>query len=217
MTATQPLFIMISKTDTGMARFIRIFSRYHYNHVSMTLDPNLRNWCSFARYHLDAPLYGGFVKEPVERFFCNSGDAKVRIFRLDVSSERAHRIEQLFLQAGRKETRLIYNYLDAMASIMDLKIAIANSYTCLSFACAVIGRQFRRIEDLNKALEPNLFYEGSLAKLVPDSGSREDSYFEPIGFFKGNWHSARQMVLVTFRFLRHRRWDFVDQKLARHR
>ena len=124
---------------------------------------------------------------------------------------------QLFLQAGRKETRLIYNYLDAMASIMDLKIAIANSYTCLSFACAVIGRQFRRIEDLNKALEPNLFYEGSLAKLVPDSGSRDDSYFEPIGFFKGNWHSARQMVLVTFRFLRHRRWDFVDQKLARHR
>lgn len=213
MTATRPLYIMISSTDTGMARFIRTFSRYPYNHVSMTLDPDLRNWCSFARYHQDAPFYSGFIKEPVERFYCNSGDANVRIFRLDIPKERARRIEQLFLQAGRKETRLIYNYFDALASVMNLKIAISGSYTCLSFACAVIGRQYRHIEDLNNALEPHLFYEGSLAELVPDSGSREDTFFQPIGLMKGYWCSAKQLALVTARFIRHRRGDFVDQKL----
>lgn len=210
---TRDLYIMISQTDTGMARFIRTFSRYPYNHVSMTLDPSLRNWCSFARYHQDAPFYSGFIREPVERFFANSGDAHVRIFRVPIPVEKARRVEQLFLQAGRKETRLIYNYFDAMASVLGLKIAIAGSYTCLSFACAVIGRQYRHIEDLNNALEPNLFYEGSLVQLVPDSGSREDTFFQPIGFVKGNWRSAKQLALVTARFIRHRRGDFVDQKL----
>lgn len=207
------LYVMISQTDTAMARLIRTLSRYPYNHVSMTLDPEFRSWCSFARYHQDAPFYSGFIKEPVERFLAKTGDAHVRIFRLEITKDKARRIEQLFLQAGRKETRLIYNYFDAAASVLNLKIAIAGSYTCLSFACAVIGRQYRQIEDLNDALEPNLYYEGSLADLVPDSGSREDTYFQPIGFVRGNWRSAKQLALVTARFLRHHRGDFVDQKL----
>lgn len=213
MTDGRYLYIMISRTDTGMARFIRIFSRYPYNHVSMTLDPSLRSWCSFARYHQDAPFYGGFIQEPVERFLANSGDANVRIFRLEIPQERAGRIERLFLHAGKKETRLVYNYFDAMASILNLKIAIAGAYTCLSFACAVIGRQYRRIKDLNNALEPHLYYNGSLAQLVPDSGSREDNFFRPIGFVRGNWRSAKQLGLVIARFIRHRRVDLVDENL----
>jgi len=221
MADTRNLYVMISRTDTGMAQFIRTFSRYPYNHVSLTLDPSFRTWCSFARYHQDAPFYSGFIKEPVERFFAGSGDANVRIFRLEIPREQARRIEQLFLQAGRKETRLIYNYFDAVASILNLKIAIAGSYTCLSFACAVIGKQYRHIEDLNDALTPNLYYEGSLADLVPDSGSREDVFFQPIGFMRGNWRSAKQLALVTARFIRHRRVDMVDKNLyparyARH-
>lgn len=213
MSDARYLYVMISQTDTAMARLIRTLSRYPYNHVSMTLDPEFRSWCSFARYHQDAPFYSGFIKEPVERFLAKTGDAHVRIFRLEITKDKARRIEQLFLQAGRKETRLIYNYFDAAASVLNLKIAIAGSYTCLSFACAVIGRQYRQIEDLNDALEPNLYFEGSLADLVPDSGSREDTYFQPIGFVRGNWRSAKQLALVTARFLRHRRGDFVDQKL----
>ena len=215
------LYVMISSTDTGMARFIRTFSRSSYNHVSMTLDPTLRNWWSFARYHQDAPFYGGFIKEPVERFYGNTGDAHVRIFRIEITQERSRRIQHLFVQAGRKETRLIYNYFDAIASVVNQKIAIAGSYTCLSFACAVIGRQYRKIEDLNAALEPHLYYEGSLAQLAPDSGNREDGYFQPIGRLKGNLLSAKQLALVTARFIRRRRVDLVDQKLyparyARH-
>ena len=213
MSQSRYLYIMISRTDTGIAQCIRAFSGYPYNHVSMTLDPSLRNWVSFARYHRDAPFYSGFIKEPVERFLAETGDANVRIFRLELPRERVKRIEQLFLQAGRKETRLIYNYFDAMASLFDKKIAIAGSYTCLSFACAVIGKQYRQIEDLDKALEPNLFYAGSLAGLVPDSGSREDIFFQPIGFTQGNWRSAKQLALVTARFIRHRRVDLVDKNL----
>lgn len=213
MTDTRFLYVMISRTDTGMARFIRSCCQYPYNHVSLTLDPSLRSWCSFARYHKDAPFYSGFIKEPVERFYDGTGDAHVRIFRIAVPREQASRIERLFLQAGRRETRLIYNYFDAMASILNKKVAISGSYTCLSFACAVIGRQYRKIEALNNALEEHLYYEGSLASLVPDSGCREDRFFQEIGLARAYWHSAKQLGLVTARFIRHRKVDFVDKNL----
>ena len=213
MKHTRYLYIMISRTETGMARFIRTCTQYPYNHVSLTLDPTLRTWYSFARYHRDAPFYSGFIREPVERFLADTGDASVRIFRLEIPVERARRIEQLFLQAGRPETRLIYNYFDAAASTLRLKIAIAGSYTCLSFACAILGRQYRKISDLDRALTPNLFYTGSLNALAPDSGIRTDKYFQPIGLAEGSAKSMKQLGLVTIRFLRRRFGDLVEQKL----
>lgn len=211
MRQSRTLYVMISRTATQMAKFIRKCSNYPYNHVSITMDPTLRNWYSFARYHQDAPFYSGFIREPVERFFAEGNDASVRIFRLDIPAERARRIEQLFLQAGRPETRLMYNYFDAAASVLGLKIAIAGSYTCLSFACAVLGRQYRRIKDLDTALSPQLFYEGSLNALVPDSGNRSDTFFQPIGLAKGSAKSLRQLATVTVRFIRHRFGDLVEQ------
>lgn len=213
MAQSRDLYIMISRTETGIAKFIRTFTQYPYNHVSLTLDPALRNWYSFARYHKDAPFYSGFIKEPVERFYDQTGDASVRIFRLEIPQERARRIEQLFLQAGRPETRLIYNYFDAAASVLRLKIAIGGAYTCLSFACAILGRQYRQISDLDEALTPNLFFEGNLRELVPDSGKRDDQFFESVGFALGTAKSFKQLGTVTVRFIRHRFGDLVEQKL----
>lgn len=212
MRPTRPLYVMISRTATHMAKFIRKCSRYPYNHVSLTLDPNFRTWYSFARYHKDAPFYSGFIREPVERILAE-GDVDVRIFCLEIPEEHARRIEQLFSQAGQPETRLMYNYFDAAASVLGLKIAIAGSYTCLSFTCAILGRQYRRIADLDTALATGLIYHGSLQALVPDNGHRSDPYFRPIGWVAGSAKSLRQLSIVSYRFVRHRFGDLVEQKL----
>lgn len=212
MYRTRTLYVMISRTSTHMAKFIRKCSRYPYNHVSLTLDPNFRTWYSFARYHKDAPFYSGFIREPVERFFAG-GDVEVRIFCVEISEEHAQRIEQLFQHAGNPESRLMYNYFDAAASVLGLKIAIAGAYTCLSFTCAVLGRQYRRIADLDKALKQGLLYEGTLQALVPDNGQRTDPYFRSIGLVSGSAKSLHQLSIVTYRFMRHRFGDLIEQNL----
>ena len=212
MRQTRPLYVMISRTATHMAKFIRKCSNYPYNHVSLTLNPNFQTWYSFARYHKDAPFYSGFIREPVERFLAD-GDVEVRIFRIDIPEDHAQRIEQLFEEAGQPETRLMYNYFDAAASVLGLKIAIAGAYTCLSFACAILGRQYRRIADLDAALAHSLIYDGSLQALVPDKGHRTDPYFRSIGIVSGSKKSLHQLSIVTYRFVRHRFGDLVEQKL----
>lgn len=213
MHQTRTLYVMISRTATRMAKFIRHCSGYPYNHVSLTLDPNFRTWYSFARYHKDAPFYSGFIREPVERFLDDGHDVDVRIFSIEIPEEQAQRIEQLFLHAGQPENRLMYNYFDAAASVLGLKIAIAGAYTCLSFTCAILGRQYRRIADLDTALEDGLYYDGKLHALVADNGRRSDPYFRPIGLVTGSAKSLRQFSIVAYRFLRHRFGDLVEQKL----
>ena len=213
MSKTRSLYIMLSRTDTRMGRFIRTCSNYPYNHVSLTLDPTFRTWYSFARYHHNAPFYSGFIREPVERFLADKENISVRVFRIEIPVERARRIEQLCLQAGRPETRLMYNYFDAAVSVLGKKIAIAGAYTCLSFACAILGRQYRRISDLDAALTPYLLYDGDLDALVPDNGQRSDTYFQSIHWTSAGTKSVNQLATITVRLIRHRFGDLVEHKL----
>lgn len=203
MIRTRQLFVMVSRTDTRIARAIRTVSRYPYNHVSVTLDPSLRQWYSFARYVQDAPLYSGFIRETCERFHAGSDDAQVRIYRLEIPLRKAEELEELIPQAGNPENGLIYNYFDALASSLGQRVCVPGCHTCLSFACQVLDTSYNSISQLCEHLEPHLIYEGSYASLVPDSGVRDEPYFTRLGLLRGMSLTAHQMAVLVGRTLIH--------------
>ena len=56
------IYIMLSRTNTGIGRIIRLFLRTsRYNHVSAALDGRLFLLYSFSRARKDSPFSGGFV------------------------------------------------------------------------------------------------------------------------------------------------------------
>lgn len=185
MEATKKLYVMISRTDTGVGNIIRFFSNYEYNHVSLSLDGSFRTWVSFARYVRDTPLYGGFIREPVERFLAGRKRIDVRIFALDIPESRYLRLAELFSLAGRQDFTLLYNHLSLIPAIVGMDLPIPGAYTCLGFANRVMGTQYASIRDLNSQLQPELIYEGDLADLVQDSGCRDDVFFTKLGPLQG--------------------------------
>lgn len=201
-TANRTLYLMISRTDGKMGRFIRYFTNYNYNHVSLTLDPKLRSWVSFARYHCDVALYGGYICESAERFLAKGGEVPVRIFRVELSEEKYRSLEGLFAQAGDVHSGMIYNTFDALATSMGCNIPISNAYTCLGFACMVLGRNFRSIKKLDEYLSPNLVFEGDLRLLICDSGSRDDIYFTRMGALHGTCAVVKQLARLSARAVR---------------
>lgn len=207
--AVRPLYLMISRTNTGIGRIIRTVSRYEYNHVSLSLDPGLRQWVSFARYAQDIPLYGGFITETPERYLASGEDIPVRIFRLEIDEARAKRLEALFSRAGNRDSRLIYNTYDAIAAALGWRHPIPNAYTCLSFACAVLKLPCRSIRELDGYLTPWLWYAGPLSGLAADSGCREDAYFASLGLLRGTWRTARHFAQLSGRTFRRQQPDLV--------
>ena len=203
MEATRPLFLMLSRTGTGIGKTIRIFTRYDYNHVSLSLDPNFRRWVSFARYAQGVPLAGGFVAETPERYFSAGGPIQVRIFRIDIPLDRYRKLKVLFSQAGQRDCGLIYNTLGALATPIGLQVPISGAYTCLEFADTVLNESHGSIRSLDFCHRSQLIYEGDLRDLVPDTGIRNDRFFRRRGFLKGSldttWHFARLLGRMTHR------------------
>lgn len=214
MEETRKLYVMISKTHTGIGKAIRIFSRYPYNHVALTLDPAFRNWVSFARYSKYTPLYGGFVTEPVERYLADSNDSvQVRIFALDITQQHYQKLSELFSYAGNLESGMVYNLFDIIAAAVGAKIPIANAYTCLGFAGAVLEKDYRTIKALDKDLESHLIFEGCLSNLASDSGDRSDLYFTRLGFIKGTGKTVKTVAILTSRAVKKVTADTVTMQL----
>lgn len=197
--STQYLYLMISETDTQLGRFIRSVSHFKYNHVSMSLDPTFHEWVSFGRFNREAPLYSGFITESPERFLAKGFDPAIRIFRLPITQQRCQEIRNLFSYAGQADCGLVYNTFDCMAAAFHRRVEISGAYTCLSFACEVIGKRCLTIEELDRDLKEQLIYDGPMAKLVPDSGVRTDHYFDHHGLVHGTWMGAVQLSSLMLR------------------
>lgn len=187
------LYIMISKTDTGVGSIIRKVTGYPYNHVSMTLDSTFRNWVSFARFHQNTPLYGGFLREPAERFLAKGQTIDIRIFALDLTPQRYAELQDLFAEAGTPDSGYIYNYLELLTLSVGINFPIHNAYSCLGFANTVMGTDFRTIQELDRQMAPHLCYDGTLNALAPDTGDRSDRYFTRLSLSENLACSAKTL------------------------
>ena len=215
MEDAKKLYVMISHTDPGVGKLIRVISGFPYNHVCVTLDPSFRNWISFARYIQDTPLYGGFIQEPVERYLAKGQQIDVRIFALDISSEKYNAFQHLFSLAGKQDPRLRYDLFSLVTLVAGVHLNIPGAYTCLGFANKLLGTHHRSIRSLNEALSPHLHYEGSLADLAPDSGCRQDIYFTRLGFLRGAAESLQAIGSLLLFALSPKHNDPVDLALSK--
>ncbi len=204
MEQTRHLYIMISRTNTSIGRIIRICTNYEYNHVSLSLDPQLQQWVSFARYVKDVPLVGGFVAESPERLFSNGDSLPVRIFRIPISEKRFLDLEALFALAGRRDTGLMYNTFGALVSALRIPFPVDGAYTCLEFANAILGEDHMHIADLDAAHQGQLIYSGDLAELIQVNDHLEECYFESHSLFRATTDTARHFAKLFCRTVRSR-------------
>lgn len=213
METARKLYIMISKTDTGVGSLIRMISEYPYNHVSITMDHTFRTWYSFARFNKSTPLWGGFLAEPVERFLAKGQQIDIRVFALPLPSAQVQRLEQLFSTASSPNCPLVYNHLELLTLALGIKLPIADAYTCLGFASRVLDKPYPTIRDLDQDLSAYLYYEGTLNALAPDHGDRSDAYFRDLTLMEVMRVTALHMGCLFHRFLRGSKQDTVASYL----
>lgn len=82
------IYIMLSRTNTGIGRIIRLFLRTsRYNHVSAALDGRLFLLYSFSRARKDSPFSGGFVQEYPSRYLAMGQNVEVKVFRVPLCAQ----------------------------------------------------------------------------------------------------------------------------------
>ncbi|MGI6239235.1 MAG: hypothetical protein ACOYI5_06380 [Christensenellales bacterium] len=179
------VYVMFSATDCAVGRFIRRMTRSKYNHVSVSLDPDMQSLYSFARYHETAPFYAGFVEESLMRYQLYGKQATVKVCRIRLTQEQAEALTRTIAELESSPGEYIYNYISALLFLTRRRIDIPRAFTCVDFAVWLLSHAgieevpdaFFTIHALERALDRYTVYEGD-CKFYTSANAWGDDVFQ---------------------------------------
>lgn len=199
------IFIVFLSTNTIIGRGIRFLTRNQYSHVAVSLDQDISSMYSFARYHINSPIRGGFVTEKPIRYLHNDQDVSVKLCKICVDRADYDRIRRDISHFIANREQMIYNTLNALLSLFGRQLAAKDMYTCLEFVTYLLRYpKILTIRELEIKLKQQVVYEGSLRQLLShEQPLPEDDYFvrrDAIGILSDTVHHIRKVaarVLLT--------------------
>lgn len=176
-TKQKEIYVIFSRTETGMGKMIRKLTKHAYNHVAIALEDSFQMLYSFARYSYNAPLIGGFVKEGYLRY-TYMGDAAVKVARICVSEREYTEILARLAVLLEEKEKMIYNSFGALGSLFGRRLHIRDAYTCIEFAAWLLGKEeILRIKELEAMLEAHIVFEGKASGLLREYPLEDDQIF----------------------------------------
>ena len=135
--------------------------------MTIAFDDDLSKMYSFARYHINSPISGGFVIEQPDRYLSDDNDVMVKICKIPVGEEEYKRIRYQISYFDENKEEMIYNTLNALLSLWKKRLDMKNTYTCLEFVTYLLRYpNFLNIHELERRMEQYVVYSGSFRDIA---------------------------------------------------
>ena len=162
MEKTKRIYILLSRTETMVARIIRAIKGDGYSHVSIALSPTTDKFYSYGRRKIHNPLISGFIIENIHTgVFGNFPKSRSILYSLDVSEEAYNAICKIIRYRLTHYRQSKYNFLGLFAMAVDIPIRSRTKFTCAQFAACTLSEA--RAASLPK--DPYLMLPNDFAKI----------------------------------------------------
>lgn len=140
-TASRPIYLVISQTGTLPSRILKAVTGAEYNHVSISLNPELTKMYSFARRNPYNPFWAGFVLEnPHTGTFKRFPKTKAVVLELPVSGDAYQEISRLLDGMLSEQTTYHYNYVGLFLAAARIQYRKGRRYYCSEFVKDILFR-----------------------------------------------------------------------------
>lgn len=170
------VYILLTRTGSRFSQFLGFFTQAEYNHASICVYDDFREFYSFGRHVIHFPLLSGFVTERVNcgmyKYF--SGTRCV-IYRLQVSNSKFVGLEHILDEFRLNPLGYKYNFAGLLGVFLNRPIGRNGHYFCSQFVAFVLSesgiRQFKKSiglvipEDFHSLPGLQKVYEGRLSDL----------------------------------------------------
>lgn len=184
------IYVVFLETPFKIGKFIRMVTKYNYNHASLSFSENPDILYSFARYNKNSPFVGGFVEESPLRYIKDVNKKTiVKIFKIELEDTYYNSVKEYVELLKLNKDDYIYNLFSAMCYPFHREIKIKNAFICIEFIlnilkiANVIPQDYKRkfsFKALSKELEKNKIYEGDIKEIISSTPYLQDKFFEKI-------------------------------------
>lgn len=162
MVSTQErLYIVVSKCDTRMSKFLKFFTKNEYNHISVSPYGDLHEMYSFGRRYVNYPFWGGLVSESTNfGFFKKYKTSEVIVLAAEISKENYNKTVQILNEMLNQKYKFGYNYIGVFFSLFNIDLKRKNRYYCSQFVRYMLEEsQAEGYERLSKIAYPACFLD----------------------------------------------------------
>lgn len=180
------IYIVFSATPYKMGKFIRLFTRAKFNHVSFSFDRELSDAYTFARRYIDTPFYGGLIKDSPERYFYGNEAAEIAVCRLEVGNGVYAKMHTVCTDMYKQREEYIYNFFSALGYIFKRGFPVKKAFTCVEFVSYLLSFADLRTEGFHTVDELFDLYRDSTVYAGPaDFTARSGTFRKKCGLMKG--------------------------------
>ena len=158
------IYLVLSHTGTIPSRFIRLYTRKEYSHVSISLDKELNEMYSFGRLNPYNPFWAGFVHEsPKHGTFKRFKNTKTSIYSLEVNDDEYEIIRSTLKNMENNKKQYGFNMIGFCTVPFHIPLHRKNHFYCSEFVQYLFNKSnldvnlprlakpddFQRIDGLN--------------------------------------------------------------------
>ena len=170
------IYILLTKSDTYISRFINFYTKDKYTHVSISFNENLIPMYSSARKYVHFPLPGGLRHEPLDTgFYKKHSKIPCALYKLEVTDEVFCAAKEEAEEMIKSAKKYKFNVIGMFLCGLNVPFPRKNKYFCSEFVSKILidnnALKLPKIPclmkpiDYTKLPELDCIYEGKLNEL----------------------------------------------------
>ncbi len=172
------IYVILSKSNTLMAKAVRLYTRKTYSHTSLALDISLSTFYSFGRRNPRFMLPGGFIIEGVKSgFFKLHPKTQICVLEASITDKQLEDIKQRLKPFIDNPLKYKYNILGIIPTMLGISYKRKKHFLCSTFVAYILYNCFKFKKDYT-LVYPEDFFKLGLKKIYEgDAQSYDKSKF----------------------------------------
>lgn len=160
------LYVIFIASNYRTGRLIRFLTGGRYNHVAISLTPDISEFYSFARTNYYEPFSACYQIETPYRYLENcSKPTDIEVCEISVDDDKYSRILERISEYNQKQEKTLYNYFDILAYPFRKHLKLPDAHTCLSFVQELLEENdYMTISGFERKLHYLSVFEGKISE-----------------------------------------------------
>ena len=135
------IYILLMHTKTIPSKLVKLFTRYEYSHVAISLDKTCYTTYSFGRRSLYNILNGGFsIQEKDGKFFNKFNKTVCKIYELEVTEKQYEDVKKIISHMEENVDIYKYDFLGIVPRFFKIPVEFKNKFVCSYFVARVLDK-----------------------------------------------------------------------------
>ena len=135
------IYLILMHTNTFPSKLVKIFTRYMYSHVAISLNRGCDTLYSFGRKRVDSILDGGFIAQQRQgEFFKKFHNTICIIYEIDVTLEQFQAINKIINDMQLNAIKYKYDFIGIVLRFFGIPFVMKNRYVCSYFVADVLEK-----------------------------------------------------------------------------